>query len=481
MIHPCPTKASCLGTDTPFANLSAEQPDPDLFLASYFGWNFMPPPLGGSPAPVPSPFGPGPGTPGWCYAATPAQALACAATQNLTNNSSVVYYNAQISCPATCPDGTQFVWTILPGTYSAADQDTANSIAQSFACKLAFSNKICLSALSQGIICVGSNATASFSATGGALPLSFQIVSGSLPPGMSLVQTGPSSAAISGTPTAAGSYTFMVAAVDKTGNFMNKQYTVSVFGITDTPTAGTSGQPYTFQLTTTGGVAPYTFTLQSGAFPSGLSMSSSGLITGTPTTAGTSTAAILITDSNGVLCVGAVSITVSSSGPDWSTMVWDNVSAQSTGGRSPFILASGAVLIFNLDTTSGGGGVDFCTAHGSMTYTGGAANCKIVMSAFSAVQVFDFASEQTNPNNQLNVLFGGVGNGDFAPLIYQNGVVVNFTSFDAATATWFFPIAAGVNSLIEFSQPAFTVGFTNSVDGGIGNSAIALTATLGNV
>ena len=479
MIHPCPTKSSCLGTDTPFANLSAEQPDPDLFLASYFGWNFMPPPLGGSPAPVPSPFGPGPGTPGWCYAATPAQALACAATQNLTNNSSVVYYNAQISCPATCPDGTQFVWTILPGTYSAADQDTANSIAQSFACKLAFSNKICLSALSQGIICVGSNATASFSATGGALPLSFQIVSGSLPPGMSLVQTGPSSAAISGTPTAAGSYTFMVAAVDKTGNFMNKQYTVSVFGITDTPTAGTSGQPYTFQLTTTGGVAPYTFTLQSGAFPSGLSMSSSGLITGTPTTAGTSTAAILITDSNGVLCVGAVSITVSSSGPDWSTMVWDQIVcvAPDPGFSSCNSSAAGANFAFDcLGSSRNTGGAAQGKLHGSLLYTGGGAACKMTVN-FS---VLNLGSTNEVSSCHFTVQQDSV---KVLDVDYTNDPLSNPSGLVLGSNVLTFNLIAGVASVIEVSGDPFAanvIAYAGGVIGAIVQGHIAFTGVLSN-
>jgi hypothetical protein len=46
---------------------------------------------------------------------------------------------------------------------------------------------------------------------------------------------------------------------------------------------GYKGQPYSYQLPVTGGVWPYTWALTSGTLPAGLSMSSGGLISGTPT------------------------------------------------------------------------------------------------------------------------------------------------------------------------------------------------------
>ena len=46
------------------------------------------------------------------------------------------------------------------------------------------------------------------------------------------------------------------------------------------------GVPASFQMHACCGTAPYTWSISAGALPPGLSMSSSGLITGTPTTAG---------------------------------------------------------------------------------------------------------------------------------------------------------------------------------------------------
>src|SRR3970040_1526198 len=45
----------------------------------------------------------------------------------------------------------------------------------------------------------------------------------------------------------------------------------------------TRGTPYSYQLEVTGGAPPYVWTIVEGSLPAGLTMSSSGLISGTPT------------------------------------------------------------------------------------------------------------------------------------------------------------------------------------------------------
>ena len=61
--------------------------------------------------------------------------------------------------------------------------------------------------------------------------------------------------------------------------------------------AGFVNQAYSYQLTACCGTTPYTFSVHSGSFPAGISMNSSGLISGTPTTAGYTTVYIRLTDS----------------------------------------------------------------------------------------------------------------------------------------------------------------------------------------
>jgi large repetitive protein len=56
---------------------------------------------------------------------------------------------------------------------------------------------------------------------------------------------------------------------------------------------GVIGQPYSHQFLVVNGVAPFVWSIVSGTFPPGLSISPTGLVSGTPTTAGTFTPPVL--------------------------------------------------------------------------------------------------------------------------------------------------------------------------------------------
>jgi hypothetical protein len=139
-------------------------------------------------------------------------------------------------------------------------------------------------------------------ATGGQPPYTWSLPSGALPPGINLSAPG----TISGTPAASGSYNFTTQVSDTcpTGAQSQNQtfnLTIGCPPITITsPTAlpaGTAGQPYNYQLQTTGGQAPVSFALTAGTLPPGLTLSASSLISGTPTTAGTYNFTISAADS----------------------------------------------------------------------------------------------------------------------------------------------------------------------------------------
>ncbi|SMP68443.1 stalk domain-containing protein [Anoxynatronum buryatiense] len=65
------------------------------------------------------------------------------------------------------------------------------------------------------------------------------------------------------------------------------------------PTEGTTGTPYTYSLRATGGSGGHSFEVTSGALPEGLTLSKDGVISGTPTKAGTYQYTISVTDRNG--------------------------------------------------------------------------------------------------------------------------------------------------------------------------------------
>jgi uncharacterized repeat protein (TIGR03803 family) len=136
--------------------------------------------------------------------------------------------------------------------------------------------------------------------TGGSAPLTFLIVAGGLPPGLTLNNSG----LIAGTPTAAGSYTFTVTVTDGAGDSATQTYTLIVnpmvmITIPSLP-GGTVGFFYSQTINTAGGIPPIAFGTTAGSLPSGLNLNSStGVISGVPQTPGTYTFTVTATDGGG--------------------------------------------------------------------------------------------------------------------------------------------------------------------------------------
>ena len=93
-------------------------------------------------------------------------------------------------------------------------------------------------------------------------------------------------------------------------------YTTTPSGLTITTTSlpsGTIGIAYSQTLQAVGGTTPYTWSLSSGTLPAGLSLNAStGAITGTPTTAGTSNFTVMVTDNDTNTATKPLSITIGS-------------------------------------------------------------------------------------------------------------------------------------------------------------------------
>jgi hypothetical protein len=112
---------------------------------------------------------------------------------------------------------------------------------------------------------------------------------------------------ISGTPTTTGAFSFSVVVQDSASppQTVSRQFNLTINAafeiITASPLpAGTTGNPYLVTLTASGNKGTVTWTLNPGSppLPLGLTLdSSTGQISGTPTTAGTSNVTIRATDS----------------------------------------------------------------------------------------------------------------------------------------------------------------------------------------
>ncbi|MEA1926749.1 MAG: putative Ig domain-containing protein [Candidatus Auribacterota bacterium] len=125
---------------------------------------------------------------------------------------------------------------------------------------------------------------ADLTAADGALPYTWTISQGELPPSLTLdSDTG----IIAGIPEQAGKAVFHILVSDKTGNTATRELELTVdyqlvYITTGTLSIAVVGNNYQQEISATGGTPPYTFTLESGEMPANLTLdSASGQILGT--------------------------------------------------------------------------------------------------------------------------------------------------------------------------------------------------------
>jgi hypothetical protein len=257
-----------------------------------------------------------------------------------------------------------------------------------------------------GKVTTGAYFSSQFLVTGGAAPYTFSIVSGSLPPGLKLdAATGK----ITGTPTTPGTYNFTARVTDKHGNTDTDSCTLTVSGVALDIQCGacsannaTAGTAYSNTLAATGGYPGYTFSIVSGTLPAGLTLSSSGAISGTPTKAGNYTFTAKVTDSRGntdtVTCTLAVAaapldLQCGTCGASKATIgVKYSVAMRTTGGTGTlsFAVTSGSLpagltmnssgVISGTPSASSGGTYTFTTTVTDANHKTDTAVCTITVS-----------------------------------------------------------------------------------------------------
>ncbi len=305
---------------------------------------------------------------------------------------------------------------------------------------------------------IGTNYNQTLTAGGGTPGYNFT-ASGNLPNGITLSPAG----VLSGTPGSVGSFSFTATATDQNGCAGSQAYTLFICSvITVNPTVlpgGVVGTNYSQNLTALGGGVPHSFSF-SGTLPNGLTLSNTGLLSGTPTQAGSFSFTVTATDTN--TCTGSrsYSVTIAGAGLMFYPLprplrildtrvggtACDTPGQKITGGTSRLqtaagrtcdsisIPASARALTGNITTVQSGGG--FLTLYPSDTTRPTVAN-----SNFQANQVLN------------NVFTVGLGAGDGAFNIYvttDTDVVVDITGYYAppgAGGLYFHPLPSPVRML----------------------------------
>ncbi len=162
-------------------------------------------------------------------------------------------------------------------------------------------------------------------ASGGTLPYSWFVTSGSLPSGLTLENGG----FLTGTPTTANSFPFTIQVTDGAGSpqVATKGFTIQVSATaalrieTTTLPVAKIDKPYQHSLEASGGNPPYTWALAGGGLPLGMSLLGNGVIQGTPTDLGNFTFTARAQDTASATAYKSFKLRVSTgAGDEWDPL-----------------------------------------------------------------------------------------------------------------------------------------------------------------
>lgn len=283
-----------------------------------------------------------------------------------------------------------------PGDVDVFVQD-AKSLQQSNHIKFHVFSPLSITTASLPSATFGTAYSTTLAATGGQSPYKWNLASGTLPPGMTLSTSG----VLAGTPSQSGTFSFTTSATDSetTPVTTNKALSLVVqaaalpsLSITTTTLANaTSGSAYSTTLSASGGQSPYKWSLASGALPAGMTLSTLGVLAGTPSQNGTFNFTVSATDSETTPVVATQSLTLpvqaplsitTASLPSGQVNTAYNTTVAASGGVAPYSwsiysgalptgvsLASSTGVIFGTPSASGPFNVTFTVQDAQGTST----------------------------------------------------------------------------------------------------------------
>ncbi len=176
------------------------------------------------------------------------------------------------------------------------------------------------------------------------------LTKGVLPNGISLDS---STGVLSGTATNVSSTSITLMATDDYGRTATKVFTLDFanpLALVPSIIRGTQNVTYAGQLTATGGTTPYKYALTSGTLPAGLALSTTGLISGKPTTAGASVCSFTVTDAAGRTDTQSITINIDAPLTVATTLLTDGATG---AAYSQTLAAAGGYQPYTWSITTG--------------------------------------------------------------------------------------------------------------------------------
>lgn len=176
---------------------------------------------------------------------------------------------------------------------------------------------------------------------------------------------------------------------------VSQSFTFAPTLVITTPTSGLSGaynSAYSLTMSTTGGAGSNTFAVASGTLPAGLSLdTTTGVISGTPTTSANSSVAISVTDANGttvttsafnlvINTIAQSALTLTSTSGTYGT----GVTLAATGGTT-----NGAISYATVDGTTS------CTISSGVLTAAGAGTCLVTATMAGSALYSPVSTSQT--------------------------------------------------------------------------------------
>ena len=290
---------------------------------------------------------------------------------------------------------------------------------------------------------VGEAYSANLSATGGDNNYTWTVVAGTLPTGLSISKVGGVNK-LSGTPSRSGVSTFTLQAASD--RFTDTAiYTVEILPALvplEMVTSGslpnaTLGSAYSVALTAHGGNPPYTWSIDSGTVPAGLSLSSDGRFGGTPMEQGSFPIFVKVTDATTsvtslfTLDVGAdplVCTSVTGHAPVMAGVAIRPIPLMATGGVAPYRWSSSTGAVPGLDVSEAGEITGTPTTAGTYDWT-----VEVADSLTSAVRCHVALEVSEQPKEtELVISTGSLPRGQVASSYLATLETTGFTG----TVTW---------------------------------------------